>query len=73
MQDKKTKKQAARKGTSRIGKVGVTVDSDTHNDLKKIMEEEEKKSPNRFHNSFQQIFWDQQLEAARKHDAKGMR
>ena len=56
-----------------LEKVGVTVDSDTHNDLKKIMEEEEKKSPNRFHNSFQQIFWDQQLEAARKHDAKGMR
>ena len=51
----------------------MTVDSDTHNDLKKIMEEEEKKSPNRFHNSFQQIFWDQQLEAACKHDAKGMR
>ena len=31
-------KQAARKGRSRIGKVGVTVDSDTHNDLKIIEE-----------------------------------
>ena len=56
-----------------LEKVGVTVDSDMHNDLKKIVEEEEKKSPNRFHNLLQQIFWDQQLEAARKSNAKGMR
>ena len=34
MQNMKTKKQAARKNRSRIGKVGVTVDSDIHNDLK---------------------------------------
>ena len=42
MQNMKTKKQAARKNRSRVGKIGVTVDSDIHNDLKQIMKEEPK-------------------------------
>ena len=53
--------------------LGVTVDEDMHNDLRKIMEEEEEKNPNRFHNSFQQIFWEQQLGAVHQYNAKGMR
>ena len=36
--------------------IGVTVDSDMHQDLEKIMEEEEKK-PTCHQNSFQRLFW----------------
>ena len=44
--------------------IGVTVDSDMHQNLEKIMEEEEKK-PTCHQISFQRLFWEQQLNAAR--------
>ena len=52
--------------------IGVTVDSDMHQDLEKIMEEEEKK-PTCHQNSFQRLFWEQQLNAARQRNANSMR
>ena len=52
--------------------IGVTVDSDMHQDLEKIMEEEEKK-PACHQNSFQRLFWEQQLNAARQRNANSMR
>ena len=51
--------------------IGVTVDSDMHQDLEKIMEEEKK--PTCHQNSFQILFWEQQLNAARQCNANSMR
>ena len=51
--------------------IGVTVDSDMHQDLEKIMEEEEKTTCHQ--NSFQRLFWEQQLNDAWQCNANSMR
>ena len=53
---------------------GVAVDEQTHDDLKQIIRMEgsklmEKTAPN----SFQRVFWQQQMDAASREDARGMR
>lgn len=62
------------KMASIIEKQGVCVDEETSSDIERIMTEEEsgvlKSYPK---GSFQQLFWQQQKEAASKHDKRGMR
>ena len=53
---------------------GITVDQQTHDDLKQIVKTErsnliEKAAPS----SFQRVFWQQQMDAASREDARGMR
>ena len=53
---------------------GEIVDEQIHNDLKQIIQTEGGKLMERTHpNSFQRVFWQQQLDAASKEDARGMR
>ena len=53
---------------------GITVDQQTHDDLKQIVKTEgrnlmEQAAPS----SFQRVFWQQQMDAASREDARGMR
>ena len=55
-------------------KQGLILDDDTHADLKKIMLKESRKRVESLPpNSFQRLFWEQQLQSASVKDAKGMR
>ena len=57
-----------------VAKQGVTVDDEIHNDMKSIIKTEGEtmleKGPL---NSFGRVFWQQQVDAASKKDARGMR
>ena len=52
---------------------GVTVTEDFHEDMKQMMHETESQMIQNSPSSFMKIFWKQQLEAASKNDARGMR
>ena len=58
---------------TRAEKHGVTVNEEMHRDLKSIIETEGNKNIQKECNSFQRIFWQQQVLAASKQDARGMR
>ena len=57
-----------------VEKQGITVDEKLHGDLKNIIQSEgSKRMKGGESNTFQHIFWQQQVHAASKKDARGMR
>ena len=69
---RKIQKQRARQKQiveAAVDKHGITLDEEIHNDLKQIIKTENSE----LFNTFQKVFWQQQVHAAFKDDARGMR